>query len=83
MAARRTGKPFSRAIFLDLSGRHAGRWRPSRRWLPAALAPMPIALNLAVILPLYVPRAIPAADGPPLRIASINVYPAIAGTPTF
>jgi endonuclease/exonuclease/phosphatase (EEP) superfamily protein YafD len=45
-----------------------------RHWRDAALAAIPVILNLAVILPLYWPTSALPSDSPSLRVASINVY---------
>jgi endonuclease/exonuclease/phosphatase (EEP) superfamily protein YafD len=46
----------------------------ARHWRDAALAAVPVMLNLSVILPLYWPRSTPATESPLLRVESINVY---------
>ena len=46
----------------------------ARQWRAAALAAVPVVLNLSVILPLYWPGVTSQTASPPLRVASINVY---------
>jgi endonuclease/exonuclease/phosphatase (EEP) superfamily protein YafD len=46
----------------------------AQQWRAAALAAVPVVLNLAVILPLYWPRQNRETESRPIRLESINVY---------
>jgi endonuclease/exonuclease/phosphatase (EEP) superfamily protein YafD len=46
----------------------------ARQWRDAALAAVPVLLNLAAIAPLYWPSSTPRSESASLRVASINVY---------